>query len=676
MIDAGPRPKRARVAILAACLGAVITFGSGVPAASAMSALPCDHRYGASATWTHSSDGLRTKTAFLPEMLAFQYGAGFTVFESASNAGRPPLSARKAAYRTGRLRPSLYFRGDLGGPAELAAESRWFYETFGRWPSALSYAKGVDDDSYAVTKYVFGARNSRWEEQTAYGMSRENAGTALGNPWTEFLPDHASSMPSSTRFHDMAVRETRSGGDPNPYYDMPLSEVISATVDVAESAVAARGWYTDFTHWSGPSGPQLTSFVSAHMDALDAAGTPVARIPYDVAAQHAFLRDSAECALTANPDGSVHLTVGWSYPYANPPLRAVSIPLSVNVDLEDTALEGHDIDAIGDAGIQKIGDDEYVVEVPFRREGSAVRLVATTTPAYDDLTPPSVEVTSSGTVVRFTTNRPTKAVLFVATAQSQNALAAEVVWRSSGRASSHQVDMATGQTYVGANVQTFSSSPNPLRLYLGVMDARGRSALVPVNEGSADTLFVGVAPSVRVPYRSSTLLSARLLDAGATPLPARPPAVQMEAAPGTWKTVATAVAIAGTPGSYRARIVPGSAGPTRYRFRFYGDSVYESATSRVVTTMPCARLSVSVPRNGRSATVSIAPAHRGARIVMEVQRRSGGRWRRARTLIRTTSNRSLRVALGVSRGSYRIRATHADATHARSFSPWRTFRVP
>ncbi|MBI5230933.1 MAG: hypothetical protein HY876_02085 [Coriobacteriales bacterium] len=541
------------------------------------SAVPCDHRFGADATWSHSSDGIRKSTAFFPEMLAFAYGAGFTVFESADTWDRVPLAARSAAYRTGRLSPSLYFHGDEGGEPLLSAESAWFHRQFGRWPAALSYSHGIDDERDVVAKYVFGARNSDYDNATSYGDSTQRASEHLGTPATDFTREHISSMPSSTRFFDMWDWRKSRSGEPNPLSVKSAEQVVDASVEVAEDAIADRGWYSDFAHWSGPSGTFLSSFVGAHMRALEATDALVAKVPYDVALQHAFLRQSARCSLEPRGDSAVELKVAWRYPYDGPPLRSISIPLSVRVDLAGTPLEGRQVAARGDAGIRRVSDDLYIVEVPFVATGSRVTLTKTHDPAYISLKPPKVTLERSGSSLEFRTDRPTKAVLFLASSDTTNALAADVVWRSRRSATTHRVDLGRRQGALGGNVTLFSYSPERLSLFLGVVDDVGNSELTRVADGDRATRLRISSPQ-RTSDASESAIFGRLLSGDAVPLPGRK-VVAQERKGQAWVTVGDCEAVRGESGVYRAVVRPTKPGVTRYRFHYYGEKLYDSCSS-------------------------------------------------------------------------------------------------
>ncbi len=139
--------------------------------------------------------------------------------------------------------------------------------------------------------------------------------------------------------------------------------------------------------------------------------------------------------------------------------------------------------------------------------------------------------------------------------------------------------------------------------------------------------------------------------------------------------------------TYRAVRAPSTV--RTYRLRFAGDSTYPEATSeRRAVRVKAALGTPAVPSTIRPsvafrASGSIKPGHRaGNATKVEVQRQtSSGAYvpyatRTATQVYVTSSSGRYHVDLKLPKGRWRIRATHADSAHARSYSAWRTVQIP
>ena len=114
--------------------------------------------------------------------------------------------------------------------------------------------------------------------------------------------------------------------------------------------------------------------------------------------------------------GVIDLKVTYADPYGTLPLRVFHIPLSVKVDLRQTALAKKEVSA-EDCPIRKLGTDGVVVvDVPFhgREETVTVRLsAANRTDHYLDFSLPRiVKVRRAGALLEVQTDRPARVVLF------------------------------------------------------------------------------------------------------------------------------------------------------------------------------------------------------------------------------------------------------------------------
>lgn len=120
---------------------------------------------------------------------------------------------------------------------------------------------------------------------------------------------------------------------------------------------------------------------------------------------------------------------------------------------------------------------------------------------------------------------------------------------------------------------------------------------------------------------------------------------------------------------------------TVFTVRFFGDSA-NAASTMAVAVKPQAYLTRKVPTGARhltrfSVTGTIKPAHTGAAVRVEVQKRNSSRVYRANRASKTvkTSSTAVRTSLRLSRGWYRVRLVHSDTGHARKATSWAYVRV-
>lgn len=202
------------------------------------------------------------------------------------------------------------------------------------------------------------------------------------------------------------------------------------------------------------------------------------------------------------------------------------------------------------------------------------------------------------------------------------------------------------------------------------------SPIVPIEPAGVDTStsLIAARPPAVIAGRP-VVLTARLTDASGTPLPGFTVLLERRR-DSTWTAVATATPVAGRLGSYAATNTPASSGPTMYRFRFAGEGeLFSGATSAEIRVLPMAALRAAVTPGFRSAAfaVRISPPHGTTTVV--VQKGVGSGYRGAGSLkLRTTRGRGV-GRLPLPPGRYRFRAVHADLTHTRSTTAWRTFAI-
>lgn len=80
------------------------------------------------------------------------------------------------------------------------------------------------------------------------------------------------------------------------------------------------------------------------------------------------------------------------------------------------------------------------------------------------------------------------------------------------------------------------------------------------------------------------------------------------------------------------------------------------------------------PNRRVTATGSLAPSHSGL-VKIEVYRQVRNKWRLYKEFWGTTAKSAYKVCVKPPRGTFRVRAVHADASHVTSVSRYVSLRV-
>jgi hypothetical protein len=203
------------------------------------------------------------------------------------------------------------------------------------------------------------------------------------------------------------------------------------------------------------------------------------------------------------------------------------------------------------------------------------------------------------------------------------------------------------------------------------IDFRVDAALLPPT-----TLVTDAAAWLDPVYGGSALIAVRLRGADGAGLANQ--AVHLETSAGD--RVGRFLHVTDSGGQYVVT-APVVSSLTPFTVRFFGDAA-NAPSSLTVTVKPRAYLTRKVPTSARSrsrfvVTGVIRPAHGGAAVRVEVQKRSSSGSYRASGYSKTvkTSSTALRTALSLARGRYRVRLVHSDAGHARTATAWAYVRV-
>ena len=433
-------------------------------------ATACDHRYGATATWSQSTDTSQKNSFWWAEACAFRSNVAPTVFDIPFHGGTRyvPMAEREGAARTGRLSFQIYFASDswfdpvkkavtripdyyatawtqagvdAGFQVEVGAEKRSRFPNHGQQLFECSagrfgydVAKRVAGKTDVLTRMV--EIQAEWIQKhfghpaSAGGYRNGQTGAAYGLP-TFLLGVRNSGAngdcsygqskegrgilgkgrnPRLTHREAASLLLTTRAGD----MDLPQNEVLQRCATLLQQTIATHGWYRDFNHWhtSPRFEMDLGEFYTAQRAAMGS--HDVVSLGFGEALQHKFLRDMATVVARETQDG-VELKVTYTDPHGTLPLHVFHIPLSAKVDLRQTLLAGKEISA-GDCPIRKQAADLVVVDVPFhgREETVTVRLQAVQgTSHYLDFSRPNiVSIRPDGAALVVQTDQPTQAALF------------------------------------------------------------------------------------------------------------------------------------------------------------------------------------------------------------------------------------------------------------------------
>ena len=286
----------------------------------------------------------------------------------------------------------------------------WVKKIIGCEPSCLSYRRGIVGVHYAMTDWFLAGRNSSFNVEksiTAYGQSKIN-NLYLGYPFGyNFTHETAICQSSSSRYWDSWK---------NPYQKPPYDtrdQALEHCETLLMETISNGGWFNDFTHWHTTDADDLGVFFAGQRRVIGE--NDVFTGGYGECMQHLFLRDSVK-SISIYWEGLVCvIDVQENELPKELPLSVFSIPLSVQVDLTGTALEGKDIYSAESPGIKKLDDDLYSVDVPFNEEEGfqIVKIATTDTPDYLDFQLPNiVSIRTNSNVLTVVTNKPTRLALF------------------------------------------------------------------------------------------------------------------------------------------------------------------------------------------------------------------------------------------------------------------------
>lgn len=376
---------------------------------------PTKHMYGADVTWSAHTDTFRPEVeghGTDAEINAFKYNLHLTMLLNPQTDG-VYSNQIKDALKTGRMDAGIYFRAN----ESLQAQIEFFESLTGKSASYWSYANGLRDHDNFVMDNSLVSRNS------AGGSVDYDFDTRLGQRV-------ATAFNYDVRDNDMTY-------------------ALSNAENILNQAITNSGWFNDFSHWHWAEfygdKNQFEQFFASQRTILNTVNS--VSLGSGKAVEYMWLRKQFKRG-GLYQDGNDLVLICDVWNEADLPYKTIDTTLSVEVDLTGTTLEGKDITS--NTEILKMSNNQFIVQAPYsNRDGfSTVKLIATTTPDYTDLSPPIINsATKDGSVINITTDKPTNAVLFSVPIGGDLYLA-EVEGRSNSMSEDHELGINnTGRDY-------------------------------------------------------------------------------------------------------------------------------------------------------------------------------------------------------------------------------------
>ncbi len=504
-----------------------------------LAAFPCDHRFGAQATWSHDTDNALLNSFYYAEACAFKFNLAVTAFDGpfSQYSKHLTLDQCREACATGRVGFQVYFSTDRWrDPAVAESET----DPAKKFPVIPDYYA----DAWTQAGVAAGFKVQAGQPKTKrfpnhgqqlydisgglYGYDVEKSRSGKTDVLTGLIAFHRSwhrefygQWPSAASYRNgqtgaayampkffLGVRNSGDTGDaaygksteqagflgngdsglppaqmcskPSTTRagDMNLSrqEVLDHCSQLLRQVIATRGWYNDFIHWHTNPRFQTTLHDYYQSQRTILAGHDVVTLDYGDAVEHKALRDMA--AVTSQfLDDHAQIQVTYCDPYEILPLEAIDIPLSVKVNVRGSSLQGRDITSPEVAGIGKLGPDVFIVDVPFhqRPETVTVHLRAADAPAYRDFSLPVVRKAALNGCMLTVETQPAARLAVFMNFDEQDPRKVSLIARSNKLEKHHKLDLSS-------HAESLRKCP----LHIGVITEENQSILFgPVQKSAA-----------------------------------------------------------------------------------------------------------------------------------------------------------------------------------------------
>jgi hypothetical protein len=328
----------------------------------------CAHRLGKKMTYTECTDYFPQESVQIAELFK-DNGIKASCFASQIN-GSSLNNVLKSYVDRGEIWADLYFYSEHTLPGAIVTEEQFlndlntlclpfFIDTFGKKPIALSYANGNISYSEYAKPYFLGGRQSEVDYHTGYGEG-------YGNP--DNIPYSIASYIAkrcSTRIYDSALPDN-------------WDNALSAHIERIDQCLESGGWLNNFTHWHDVVNGRYGNHYDWYMEYVSKLkeyeeSGDVYFSGYGEAVAYLVFRQMITKTVMYSPVGaeSQKLIIRLeALNSLNLDADLLQIPISVKFSTVDTPLEGQTIRC--DNNLISLGNNEYIVEIPYSEYAGAV----------------------------------------------------------------------------------------------------------------------------------------------------------------------------------------------------------------------------------------------------------------------------------------------------------------
>ena len=303
----------------------------------------------------------------------------------------------------------------------------WFRGIFGRFPSSMSYRNGNTGGAYIDVVFYLQCRNSgtgAWNNTanapTWYGKNSDN--NYLGVPQQDVDRNLLASRASTTRWWDWI----------DNIYNITLQQSLDAVKSIVTQTIGNGGWQNNFTHWHSAAETtkeniKLGSY-NAYFGAIsEAAGNNrIHFCNYGEASEYLLYRSCIDNIAAYKKGNRVAVAVSIKDVFADAvlqetgvdaklPQRRIFTPVSIEVDLTGTPLQGKNVKS-NYGKVINAGNNKVIVEIPFPAENDGimeVELYNNIFPDWLNIDKPTISnVVVNGQNVTFTTDIPCYCTIF------------------------------------------------------------------------------------------------------------------------------------------------------------------------------------------------------------------------------------------------------------------------